>query len=126
MFSFNKSKHNCCNGIINVSIPILSFCNKLTILYIRLKIADNYFGNSCNNWFQFIAEHICPTSLDLDVEMYADYFLKKGEAFLKMDQKSFNECLSYVLCGIVKNKIQYYYAKHPSCDIRRIIKPPNK
>jgi len=47
---------------------------------------------------------------------------KGGGAFLKMNQKSFNECLPYVLCGIVKNKIQYYYAKHPSCDIRRIIK----
>jgi len=72
--------------------------------------------------FNLLPNTFCPTSLDLDVEMYADYFLKKGEAFLKMNQKSFNECLPYVLCGIVKNKIQYYYAKHPSCDIRRIIK----
>jgi hypothetical protein len=64
------------------------------------------------------------TSLDIDVEMYADYFIstRGGSPFIQTNKDIYKECLPFVLAGIMKNIIQ---AKHDikelPCDMRRII-----
>jgi len=65
------------------------------------------------------------TSLDIDVEMYADYFLsiKDGAPFIKTTNIGFEKCLPIVLSGILKNRIQAFFDSNNinDCDSRRLI-----
>lgn len=65
------------------------------------------------------------TSLDIDVEMYADYFLsiKDGAPFIKTTEVGFEKCLPIVLSGILKNRIQAFFDSNEinDCDTRRLI-----
>lgn len=60
------------------------------------------------------------TSLDMDVEMYADYFLSldKGLPFIKTNKETYDLIFPYVLAGMLRNFIQSYYDSY-ECDIRR-------
>ena len=64
------------------------------------------------------------TSLDIDVEMYADYFIspKTGAPFIQMNSEIYTASLPYLLAGMLKNSIQAAYdISGDSCDIRRQI-----
>ena len=64
------------------------------------------------------------TSLDIDVEMYADYFISptNGTPFIAMNENIYNECLPYILAGMLKNRIQANYDNGTlTCDVRRVI-----
>lgn len=60
------------------------------------------------------------TSLNMDVEMYADYFLSldKGLPFIKTNKKTYDLIFPYVLAGMLRNFVQSYYDSY-ECDIRR-------
>jgi len=65
------------------------------------------------------------TSIDLDVEMYADYFVSPytGQPFIKMNKHIYERSLPFVVAGIIKNHIHAYYGRYKKCgDIRRNIK----
>jgi hypothetical protein len=64
------------------------------------------------------------TSLDIDVEMYADYFIspRYGLPFIQTNKYIYIACLPFVLAGIMKNIIQAMHDKKDlPCDTRRII-----
>ena len=64
------------------------------------------------------------TSLDIDVEMYADYFIspRYGLPFIQTNEDIYIACLPFVLAGIMKNIIQAMHDKNVlPCDMRRII-----
>ena len=64
------------------------------------------------------------TSLDIDVEMYADYFIspRYGLPFIQTNEDIYIACLPFVLAGIMKNIIQAMHDKKElPCDTRRII-----
>ena len=46
------------------------------------------------------------TSLDLDVEMYADYFIKDGKPFIQTTETTYKQSLPYIVGGMVKNYAQ--------------------
>jgi len=65
------------------------------------------------------------TSLDIDVEMYADYFISplNGQPFIQINKKIYDKSLTYIVSGMIKNYVQALYDKdNKFCDIRRIIK----
>lgn len=61
------------------------------------------------------------TSLDIDVEMYADYLISptNGLPFIEMNPDMFRIGVPYVLSGVLKNLVQSIYDKSSGCDIRR-------
>ena len=65
------------------------------------------------------------TSLDIDVEMYADYFISpiNGKPFIKMNKTMYDAILPYVVAGMIKNYVQAIFDKNTDfCDLRRVIK----
>lgn len=63
------------------------------------------------------------SSLDLDVEMYADYFILRGNPFIETNELSYKYSLPYVVAGMLKNYAQSFIDSSPEyCDIRRKIK----
>jgi len=64
------------------------------------------------------------TSLDIDVEMYADYLISpiNGLPFIQMNGPMYRNGIAYVLSGVLKNIVQAKYDKHLSCDVRRNLK----
>lgn len=63
------------------------------------------------------------TSLDIDVEMYADYFIKDGKPFIQTNKDTYNACLPYLVAGIIKNYLQTFIDVDSTyCDIRRQMK----
>jgi hypothetical protein len=63
------------------------------------------------------------TTLDLDVEMYADYFISlQGEPYLTTTIESFTKTIPFLIAGILKNNTQALYdIKDNRADIRRSI-----
>jgi len=66
------------------------------------------------------------TSLDIDVEMYADYFIKNGSPFIQTDHNIYNSCLPFIVGGVIKNYIQAIIHTNLYCDVRRKIVKNNK
>lgn len=65
------------------------------------------------------------TSLDLDVEMYADYFISptNGKPYIQMNKHMYSRSLPFVVAGLIKNHMYGYYGRNKKCDdIRRNIK----
>jgi len=64
------------------------------------------------------------TSLDIDVEMYADYLISpvNGMPFIQMNETMYRSGIPYVLSGVLKNIVQAKYDKYMSCDVRRNLK----
>lgn len=74
-------------------------------------------------YFEYIFVKQKYTSLDLDIEMYANYSVKDASPFLKTNEEGYQKMIPYVVAGMIKNYFQSLFdSDNHLCDARRKIK----